>query len=54
MRRDLEEWAEDHGYGRYHCPGCHRMYWSDSGPVGNCPCGWMPEEAKEEERDESE
>ena len=40
---EREEWADDHGYQQYRCPGCHKLYYSDSGPIGNCPCGWMPE-----------
>lgn len=43
---ELEQWAEDHGYIQYRCPGCHRLYHSDSGPVGNCPCGYMPDDAE--------
>jgi hypothetical protein len=39
-----EDHGEDHGYILYRCPHCHTMYYSDSGPVGNCPCGWMPDE----------
>jgi hypothetical protein len=42
--KDKEEWADMHGYQQYRCPGCHQLYYSDSGPVGNCPCGWLPEE----------
>lgn len=45
---ERERWAEDHGYMQYRCPGCHKLFYSDSGPVGNCPCGWMPEEIAEE------
>jgi len=45
---EREQWAEDHGYMQYRCPGCHNLYHSDSGPVGNCPCGYMPDEDNDE------
>jgi hypothetical protein len=43
---ERERWADDHGYQQYRCPGCHKLFYSDSGPVGNCPCGYMPEGAE--------
>jgi hypothetical protein len=45
---DYDRWAEDHGYVQYRCPGCHHLYHSDSGPVGNCPCGYMPNDETEQ------
>jgi len=49
MPEDLQEFADDHGYQQYRCPGCHKLYYSDSGPVGNCPCGYMPEGEEDED-----
>lgn len=49
LREDMDEWAELHGYMRYRCPSCKRTFWSDSGPEGNCPCGYTSEEEESEE-----
>lgn len=38
---ERQEWADDHGYVRYRCPVCHRIFHSDSGPEGQC----CPDEA---------
>jgi hypothetical protein len=51
---DLETWADDHGYQQYRCPGCHQLYYSDSGPVGNCSCGWMPNDEEDEGEDDEQ
>jgi hypothetical protein len=33
---NFEEWGDDHGYVSYHCPVCHKQFYSDSGPRGQC------------------
>lgn len=52
MTNDMDSRADNYGYVRYRCPRCHRLFWSDSGPNGNCPCGY--EEETEEINEEEE
>lgn len=41
-------WAEDHGYMRYRCGKCGRVFWSDGNPSGEC-CDASGEVDDEEE-----
>ena len=45
MSRDMEQWADDHGYARRRCSRCGKVFWTDSDE--GCPNGCFEDEDAE-------